>query len=158
MKSWHMSLGAGLEGLVLRHHEIPRPGPREVLVRVHAVSRTSRGGWILRWGGYPLPGRAEGIGMCAGAGRVGALGGDGRGEVAALGEGVTRVRTGDRVIASIFPYWMDGPFSLERSTQLGGTLDGMLTEYAVLPEEALVGVPAYLSDDEAATLPCVAAT
>ena len=34
----------------------------------------------------------------------------------------------------------------------------MLTEYAVLPEEALVPVPAHLDDLEAATLPCAAAT
>jgi len=38
MKSYHMSMGAGLEGLVLRRHEVPQPGPNEVLLRVHAVS------------------------------------------------------------------------------------------------------------------------
>ncbi|MFE9693601.1 hypothetical protein [Micromonospora sp. NPDC005806] len=34
----------------------------------------------------------------------------------------------------------------------------MLTELAVLPEQALVPVPEHLSDAEAATLPCAAVT
>ena len=83
---------------------------------------------------------------------------DGAGEVVALGEGVSRVKMGERVIASIFPHWIDGPFGTDRAAQLGGSLDGMLTEYVVLPEEALVPVPAHLDDLEAATLPCAAAT
>ncbi|MFE6548580.1 NAD(P)-dependent alcohol dehydrogenase [Streptomyces sp. NPDC057746] len=46
----------------------------------------------------------------------------------------------------------------ERLPQLGGSLDGMLTEPAVLPEGALVPVPDHLSYAEAATLPCAAVT
>src|SRR6185436_19155453 len=83
---------------------------------------------------------------------------DGAGEVVALGAGVTRAAIGDRVIASIFPRWIDGPFSLERAAQLGGSLDGMLTEHAVLHEDALVAVPAHLSYEEAAALPCAGVT
>jgi NADPH:quinone reductase-like Zn-dependent oxidoreductase len=75
-----------------------------------------------------------------------------------LGTGVNRVKLGDRVIASIFPRWTDGPFAVERAAQLGGSLDGMLTEYAVLHEDALVAIPAHLSYDEAATFPCAAVT
>jgi NADPH:quinone reductase-like Zn-dependent oxidoreductase len=37
-------------------------------------------------------------------------------------------------------------------------LDGMLAEYALLSEEALVRVPSHLSSEEAATLPCAAVT
>ena len=40
----------------------------------------------------------------------------------------------------------------------GSTADGMLAEYVVLPEGALVAVPAHLSSVEAATLPCAAVT
>lgn len=46
----------------------------------------------------------------------------------------------------------------ERLPQLGGSLDGMLTEPAVLPEGALMPVPDHLSYAEAATLPCAAVT
>ena len=41
---------------------------------------------------------------------------------------------------------------------LGGSVPGVLTEYRVFPEEALVATPAHLSDAEAATLPCAALT
>jgi len=42
--------------------------------------------------------------------------------------------------------------------RLGANLDGMLAEYSVLSEEALVPVPKHLSFEAAATLPCAAVT
>lgn len=147
MKSWHLSPGAGLEGLVAREHEIPQPGPHEVLLRLRAASLNFRELSILLHGRYPLPVKPDVIGLC-----------DGAAEVVALGAGVSRVAPGNRVIASIFPRWIDGPFALERSAQLGGSLDGMLTEYAVLHEDALVAVPDALSWEEAAALPCAGVT
>jgi NADPH:quinone reductase-like Zn-dependent oxidoreductase len=42
--------------------------------------------------------------------------------------------------------------------RLGANLDGMLAEYAVLSEEAVVHVPSHLSFEEAASLPCAAVT
>jgi NADPH:quinone reductase-like Zn-dependent oxidoreductase len=48
MKSYHVNSGAGLAGLTLKEHEEPRPGPREVLVRVRAVSLNFRELMILR--------------------------------------------------------------------------------------------------------------
>src|ERR1700751_5538820 len=41
---------------------------------------------------------------------------------------------------------------------LVANLDGMLAEYAVVSEEALVHVPSHLSFEKAATLPCAAVT
>jgi|SRR5579884_1785664 len=146
MKSYHINKGAGLEGLTLKEHEIPVAGPREVLVRVRACSLNARELLIMQ-GYYPLPIRPDVVAVS-----------DGAGEVVAVGEGVTRVRVGDRVAASIFPQWIDGPFRWEHSAQLGGSLDGMLTEYAVLSEEALVHIPDHLSFEEAAALPCAAVT
>jgi NADPH:quinone reductase-like Zn-dependent oxidoreductase len=149
MKRWHLkALGAGLvDGLVLQEGEVPQPGRREVLVRVHAASLNYREVAILQHGRYPLPVTPGAVALC-----------DGAGEVVALGEGAGRVQPGQRVIASIFPHWIDGPFGADRAAQLGGSLDGMLAEYVVLPEEALVAVPAHLSYEEAATLPCAAVT
>ena len=148
MKSWHLNgSGVGLDGLSLRHREIPKPGRGEVLVRVHATSLNYREILILKYGRYPLPVKPDAVALC-----------DGAGEVAALGEDTRGVRVGDRVIASIFPHWMDGPFAGSSAPQLGGSLDGMLTEYAVLPEAALVSIPEHLSYEEAATLPCAAVT
>jgi NADPH:quinone reductase-like Zn-dependent oxidoreductase len=84
---------------------------------------------------------------------------DGAGEAAAVGEGVTRVKIGDRVAGCFHPHWFGGPIKPEYLTdRLGANLDGMLVEYAVLSEEALVHMPSHLSFEEAATLPCAAVT
>jgi NADPH:quinone reductase-like Zn-dependent oxidoreductase len=148
MKSWHLNgAGGGLDGLSLRHRDIPEPRRSEVLVRIHASSLNYREILILKYGRYPLPVKPGAVALC-----------DGAGEVVALGEDARRVKVGERVIASIFPHWMDGPFAGGSEPQLGGSLDGLLTEYAVLPEEALVPFPEHLSYEEAATLPCAAVT
>ena len=147
MKSWHMSLGAGLDGLVLRARDVPRPGPRELLLRVHAASLNQREISILAHGRYPLPVKADVVALC-----------DGACEVVETGEGASRWRVGDRVIASIFPHWQDGPFGPDRAAQLGGSLDGMLAQYVVLHEDALLAIPEHLSYEEAATLPCAGVT
>src|SRR5207244_4957872 len=84
---------------------------------------------------------------------------DGAGEVAGIGDGVTRVKLGDRVIGTFHPRWFGGPLSADYLTdRLGTNLDGMLAEYSVLSEEALVPVPSRLTFEEAATLPCAAVT
>ena len=41
---------------------------------------------------------------------------------------------------------------------LGGAIDGVLAEFVVFHEDGLVMVPAHLSHEEAATLPCAAVT
>src|SRR6201982_1614568 len=84
---------------------------------------------------------------------------DGAGEVAAIGEGVARVKIDDRIAGCFHPRWFGGPIKPDYLTdRLGANLDGMLTQYAALNEEALVHVPSHLSFEEAATLPCAAVT
>jgi NADPH:quinone reductase-like Zn-dependent oxidoreductase len=146
MRSYHATSGGGLEGLVLREHDEPVPQPREVLVRVRASSLNFREISVLR-GTYPLPIKPDVV-----------MGADGAGEVVALGPGVTRVRVGDRVAAAMFPRWIDGPIAWEYAPQIGGSLDGMMTEYIALSEDALVRLPDHLSFEEGATLPCAAVT
>ncbi|MGA7130358.1 MAG: hypothetical protein WBZ19_28860 [Chthoniobacterales bacterium] len=48
MKSYHLTYGGGIDSLVLREHEIPKPGLGEVLVRVRATSLNARELMILR--------------------------------------------------------------------------------------------------------------
>jgi NADPH:quinone reductase-like Zn-dependent oxidoreductase len=85
---------------------------------------------------------------------------DGVGVVAAIGEGVARVKAGDRVAAIFYPRWIDGGPAVEKlGGALGGALaDGVYAEYVVAHESAVVHVPPGLSDVEAATLPCAAVT
>ncbi|MFF7243356.1 NAD(P)-dependent alcohol dehydrogenase [Embleya sp. NPDC008237] len=146
MKSYHLRPGAGIEGITIREHEQPEPGPGRVLVRVRATSLSLRELLVLD-GDYPLPVLPDTIPGCAGVG-----------EVVAIGAGVTRVRLGDRVAATVFPDWIDGPFALDYAAQLGSSRDGMLTEFAVVGEQALVPVPEHLSFEEAAAFPLTAVT
>src|SRR6202040_3167333 len=77
----------------------------------------------------------------------------------AIGEGVTLVKVGDRVIGTFHPRWFGGPLSADYLTdRLCANLDGGLAGNAGLSEEALVLVPSHLSFEEAATLPCAAVT
>ncbi|MQY10977.1 alcohol dehydrogenase [Streptomyces sp. RB5] len=146
VRSYHVGSGGGIDGLSLRTHEPRSPKEGEVVVAVHAASLGFRELLVLR-GQYVLPVKPDVIPVS-----------DGAGEVVAVGPGVRRVRPGDRVTATLFPRWLDGPLEPAYLPQLGGSLDGMLTELAVLPEDALVPVPGHLSYAEAATLPCAAVT
>jgi NADPH:quinone reductase-like Zn-dependent oxidoreductase len=84
---------------------------------------------------------------------------DGAGEVVAVGEGVTAWRPGDRVMGIFMQNWMEGPLTAAKARgALGGDIDGMLAEEVVLRQEGLVAVPAHMSFQEAATLPCAAVT
>jgi NADPH:quinone reductase-like Zn-dependent oxidoreductase len=147
MKAYHIDRFGSIGGIVRRSTEDPRPGPYEVLMRVRASSLNYRDLMVLRGGGR-------------GPTKIGVIPlSDGAGEIAAVGDGVTRVRIGDRIAGCFHPRWFGGPIKPEYLTdRLGANLDGMLSEYAVLSEEALVHVPSHLSFAEAATLPCAAVT
>jgi NADPH:quinone reductase-like Zn-dependent oxidoreductase len=84
---------------------------------------------------------------------------DGAGEVVAVGDGVSRVRVGDRVCGIFMQRWLNGPLTAEKSkAALGGDVDGMLAKYALLDEDGVVHFPEHLSYEEAATLPCAGVT
>jgi alcohol dehydrogenase len=147
MEAYHIDRFGSVDGVVLRSSEDLRPGPKEILMRVRATSLNYRDLMVLKGGGR-------------GPTKLGVVPlSDGAGEVAAIGGGVARVTPGDRVIGTFHPRWFGGPLSADYLTdRLGANLDGMLADYAVLSEEALVPVPSHLSFEEAATLPCAAVT
>lgn len=137
----------GMEGVRLAERPKPEVRPGTVLVRVRAVSLNYRD-LLIALGHYnpkmPLP-------------RV--LTSDGAGEVVEAGAGVEGMKPGDRVASCFFQRWPDGELTdaMARSA-LGGDVDGMLQEYALLEAGGVVKVPAGLDDAEAATLPCAALT
>lgn len=130
--------------------EVPRPvaGAGEVLVRVRATSLNRRDLNILDSEFGPDDGVADGIPLS-----------DGAGEVIAIGPGVSRFRVGDRVAGTFFQRWSGGAPTLDGlESARGGNAGGMLSEVIVSDENALVAIPAHLTYEEAATLPCAAVT
>src|SRR3984893_6061633 len=145
MRAYQLDRIGSLDGLVLTERDIPSPGVGEVLVRVRASSLNFRDVMILNCQ-YPMP---------VPPGRVPLS--DGAGDVVAVGAGVTRFKTGDRVINSFFPNWFGGSFNAMPEAYVVDR-DGWLTEYKVISVEALVSMPEHLTFEEAATLPCAAVT
>ena len=76
------------------------PGPR-ILMRARASSLNYRDLMVLKGGGR-------------GPTKIGVVPlSDGAGEVATIGDGVTRVKLGDRVIGTFHPRWFGGPLSAD---------------------------------------------
>jgi NADPH:quinone reductase-like Zn-dependent oxidoreductase len=146
MKSFHIQNGQGLAGIQAKEHPVPKPGAQEVLIRIRANSLSFRDISIMQ-GNYLLPVKPDVIAVS-----------DGAGEVVETGSEVTRTKPGDRVAVNMFPLWLEGQFTWEYAAQIGGSLNGLLTEYAVVHQDAVVSLPDHLSFEEAATLPCAALT
>jgi hypothetical protein len=67
-----------------------------------------------------------------------------------LGEGVTRVRVGDRVCPIFAQQWLAGEPTRDKArSTLGGPLDGTLAELMAVDQEGLVKAPDHLTDEEA---------
>jgi NADPH:quinone reductase-like Zn-dependent oxidoreductase len=137
----------GIDRLALVERDVPVPGPFEVLVRMTAASLNYRDLMVVR-GLYnprlkrPMTPLSDGVGV-----------------VEAIGPGVTRFKAGDRVTPCFMQGWIDGPPTREKNTTaLGGSIQGVLREYAAFSEQGLVTAPLQLSDVEAAALPCAAVT
>ena len=136
-----------LDSLTVVDRPEPRPGPGQVLLHIRACALNYRDLLVAK-GLYnkkaPLP--------------LVPLS-DGAGEVAAVGDGVTRVRVSDRVAGCFMPAWINGEVTEPKAkSALGGGGTGMLAEYVLLPAEGVVPTPEHLTDEEAATLPCAAVT
>jgi NADPH:quinone reductase-like Zn-dependent oxidoreductase len=146
MRVWQIS-SFGIDSLEFVERPTPAPGPGEVLVRVHAISFNYRDLLMVK-GLYNPKLKLPRI-PCS----------DGAGEVAAVGDGVSRWKPGDRVAGIFMQNWLDGELTAAKARgALGGDIDGMLAEYVVLKQTGLVELPEHLSFQEAATLPCAAVT
>jgi NADPH:quinone reductase-like Zn-dependent oxidoreductase len=147
MRVYQLPQATGIDALVELDLPTPKPGPRQVLVKVAACSLNYRD-LAIALGTYRMPIKPSLVPLS-----------DGTGEVVEVGAGVTRVKVGDRVASCFFQRWIGGPPEADtHASALGGGLDGMLRDYAVLEEHGVVKLPSHLSFEEGATLPCAAVT
>lgn len=148
MRVYELTQSGGIDGLRIVERPTPRPGPGQVLVRVHAASLNFRDLLIAK-GRYRRGTPKDPLVPLS----------DGAGVVVDVGSGVRTRKAGDRVAGNFFQKWIEGPFDPGKAeSALGGAIDGVLAEYVVFEEGASVLVPPSLSLEEAATLPCAAVT
>lgn len=142
------TLGDGIAALKLGERPTPLAGRDEILVRMTAVALNFRDLLVINGTGSWKP-HSPRIPVS-----------DGVGVVVAVGDNVSRFRTGDRVAGIFLPKWLDGELTSEKYVSpLGGAAaDGVIAEYRVFDEQAVVGVPSHLTDVEVATLPVAAVT
>lgn len=147
MRVYEIQSAGGVDALAVAERELPVPNARQVVVRVAASAINYRD---LATVEDPEP---RGIVYPA------IPNSDAAGEIVAVGEAVTGVEPGDRVMSCFFQRWVDGPITPDAmASALGGALDGVLGEFVVLEESGVVPIPHYLDTTEAATLPCAALT
>lgn len=119
MKSFFMQMTDTATVLEMRDVAQPVPGPLQLLVRMRAAA-LNRGEFVL---GHGLHGKA---------GTWKAIGGEGSGEVVALGEGAAGFKVGDRVM---------------------GRCAGAFSEFALMEVAEAMAAPQALSWEEAASVP-----
>ncbi|MBK9529045.1 MAG: NAD(P)-dependent alcohol dehydrogenase [Acidobacteria bacterium] len=139
----------GIDKLKLVDLETPVAAPGQVLVKFHAASLNYRDVMVVS-GTYNPRMKMPAIPLS-----------DGAGEVVSVGEGVAKWQLGDRVMPLFAQQWYDGESSEEkRKTSLGAgpQWQGVLREFGTFDQESVVRIPAHLSYEQAATLPCAALT
>lgn len=148
MRAYRFDDPRSLESLQIRNEPTPEPQRGEVLIGVRAVSLNYRDIGQLQ-GRQFLTGPVLGLIPCC----------DGAGEILAVGEGVSDLKPGDRVISTFHPRWFGGRLPASPAKlSYGGTIDGWLTEHKVVSQEAVVRLPDGISFEDGATLPCAATT
>ncbi|MET0363661.1 MAG: NAD(P)-dependent alcohol dehydrogenase [Sphingobium sp.] len=147
MKAFQIGEQNGLEALTATTRPDPVAAPGQAIVAPRLVSLNNRDLQILN-GIYGVKKPAERIPVSEGVG-----------EVVAVGEGVTNVKPGDRVISPHFVNWAGGDFGYHAfGYDVGVNQDGWLAEKLVLPASALIRVPDAISDKDAAALPSAGLT
>ena len=144
MKQIQLSKPGGLENLKITEAENPKPGSKDVLLKVNASSLNYHD-LMVALGLIPTEDKRVPLS-------------DSAGEIVEIGEEVTKWKSGDKVMSMCFPNWVNGPPKYELLSFIGDNQDGYATEYISIPETAITKIPNNLTLKEAATLPCAGLT
>ena len=146
MRAIKLANPGGLDKLELVEIEPVEPQCGEIRIRNHASSLNFHD-YVVAIGLLPVD-----------DGRIPMS--DGAGIVEAVGPGVTQFKPGDRVMSCFFPNWADG--RADNPEKLGGVpgdnVDGFAAETVTMSASAFTTMPDNYSFEQAATLPCAAAT
>jgi NADPH:quinone reductase-like Zn-dependent oxidoreductase len=148
MKAFEVTDNYSIDSLALVERDHPKLSPRQILVKMRAVSLNHRDLLVVNGiDNWKPP-----------VGRVPVS--DGVGIITEVGNEVTTLVVGDRVAGLFLPNWIEGKLTPEKTVNsLGGKAhDGVLQEYVVFEESAVIKAPSFLSDAAAATLPCAGLT
>jgi NADPH:quinone reductase-like Zn-dependent oxidoreductase len=147
VRSLELTTDFGIDQLGIAEGAMPVPGPGQVLVKIAAVALNRRDLQMVQ--GSPTSGAQLPLIPFS----------DACGVITALGPGVSQTFLGRRIVSLFYQAWRSGrPDSHKLASTLGAPLVGVGREYALLAAEGVSSAPAFLSDFEAATLPCAALT
>ena len=147
MKSYLVKPGSGIENMQLSEAEKPTLQPGKLLLKMLA--------WSLNYRDLLVAGGQYGLGLPSPLIPIS----DGVGEIIESNAELSGFKIGQRVALSFFPDWNDGLITAAKTKKsLGGTVQGLLAEFVTCSPSEIVSVPQFLSNEEAATLPCAALT
>lgn len=145
MKAIVVKKDYGLENLAIETLEQPQIRENEVLIKISAVSLNQLDLMIAKGAfGTSLPHIP---------------GSDAVGTVDKIGAKVQQWKVGDYVSTHFIQAWQSGTLNPSHlQSRLGTDVQGVFSEYVVLDENSLIGVPRHLSPEEAAALPIAGLT
>lgn len=147
MKAFQIGQQTGIEALTATTRPDLIAAPGQAIVAPRLVSLNNRDIQIIR-GAYGARKPDERVPVSEGVG-----------EVVSVGEGVTQVKPGDRVISGHFVNWAGGDFGYHAfGHDIGVTHDGWLAEKVAIPAASLIRVPEAIADKDAAALPAAGLT
>jgi len=133
----------GLENIAFVERPLPSLGPSQIRVRVRVASLNHRDLLIVQ-GRFREPPMLPRVPLS-----------DGAGEVIEVGCDARRFKVGERVVTTIMPDWLNGPYTpAMMANALGGGTDGVLCKYFSADEHAFIAIPEGFSLEQAAALPC----
>lgn len=148
MKIFRTTTLAGIDSLQLEN--VAAPGPLvagQIRIGMRAASINYRD--TMAVSGQLGPAGADGL----------IPGSDGAGEVLEVAPDVTRFRVGDRVALTFNPDWIGGAWQPTAAARgRGSVVPGVMQEEMVVHHNDAVLLPAHLSFEEGAALPCAGVT